>query len=196
LPPATATAIARTDDPDVLARAASELAHSSLEKDRLDVRWEDGLGAVLVQFGGATAQAQAEAVGELLGDLEVELHDDDAELWQRQRDGQRWAEGAVVRVSGLPAKLARVVRAAQDAGGALVGRGALGLSWIRVQPERVEDLRRALEPFPCVVLDAPPELRASLDVWGGGQGTEIARRVKQRFDPAGCFAPGTFVGGI
>ena len=40
------------------------------------------------------------------------------------------------------------------------------------------------------------ELRSSLDVWDAGDGLEIARRIKQRFDPAGCFAPGTFAGGI
>jgi glycolate oxidase FAD binding subunit len=196
LPPDTATAVARSDDPDALARAASELAHSSLEKDRLDVRWEDGSGAVIVQFGGATAAAQAEAAADVLREVEVELVGDDAELWQQQRDGQRTADGAVVRVSGLQAELARVIRATQEAGGSLVGRAALGLSWIRLQPENVQDLRHALEPFPCVVLDAPPELRSSLDVWGGSQGLEIARRIKQRFDPAGCFAPGTFVGAI
>ena len=196
LPPQTATAVGRSDDPDALAGAASELAHSSLEKDCLDVCWEDGSGAVLARFGGATAQAQAEAAGELLGNLDVELLEDDVELWQRQRAGQRSADGAVVRVSGLQAELARVMRAATGAGGELVGRAALGLSWIRVQPDRVEELRRTLEPFPCVVLDAPAELRASLDVWDAAQGFELARRIKQRFDPAGCFAPGTFAGGV
>jgi glycolate oxidase FAD binding subunit len=196
LPPQTATAVGRSDDPDALAGAASELAHSSLEKDCLDVCWEDGSGAVLARFGGATAQAQAEAAGELLGNLDVELLEDDVELWQRQRAGQRSADGAVVRVSGLQAELARVMRAATGAGGELVGRAALGLSWIRVQPDRVEELRRTLEPFPCVVLDAPAELRASLDVWDAAQGFELARRIKRRFDPAGCFAPGTFAGGV
>ena len=101
-----------------------------------------------------------------------------------------------MRVSGLQAELPRVVRATQQFGGALVGRAALGLSWIRVQPERAAELRELLAPFPCVVLDAPAELRSSLDVWGAGDGLEIARRIKQRFDPAGCFAPGTFAGGI
>jgi glycolate oxidase FAD binding subunit len=196
LPPDTATAVGRTDDPEALARAATELAHASLEKDCLDVRWEDGSGAVLARFGGATAQAQAEAAGDLLSDLDVELLQDDVEVWQRQRAGQRSADGAVVRVSGLQAELARVIRAAAGAGGELVGRVALGLSWVRLQPDRVEELRRALAPFPCVVLDAPRELRGSIDVWGAGEGLHVARRIKQRFDPAGCFAPGTFVGGI
>jgi glycolate oxidase FAD binding subunit len=153
------------------------------------------MGTAIVQLGGATAQAQAEAAAKLVGDLDVELIEKDADVWERQRAGQRSAEQAVVRVSGLQAELARVVRAAQAADGSLVGRAALGLSWIRVQPDRVVDLRDALAPFPSVVLDAPAELRSSLDVWGGG-GLDIARRIKQRFDPTGTFAPGTFAGGI
>jgi glycolate oxidase FAD binding subunit len=195
-PPETVTVVARTDDPDVLARAASDLTHASLEKECVDVRWEDAVGAALVQLGGATAHAQAEAAAKLVGDLEVELHEKDRDLWEQQRAGQRSTEQAVVRVSGLQTELGRVVRATQNAGGALVGRAALGLSWVRVAPDRVEELRRELAPFPCVVLDAPAELRSSIDVWDSGDGLEIARRIKQRFDPAGTFAPGTFAGGI
>jgi glycolate oxidase FAD binding subunit len=47
-----------------------------------------------------------------------------------------------------------------------------------------------------VLLDAPRELRERLDVWQAGTGLELARRIKQRFDPANVFAPGTFVGGL
>ena len=197
LPAQTATAIGRSDDPDALARAAAELAHASLEKDCLDFRWEGGAGGVLARLSGATAHAQAEAAQRMLGEagLETEIVEDDAELWERQRAGQRSADGAVVRVSGLQAELRRVLQASDVAGGSLVGRAALGISWVALAPERVEELRRALAPFPCVVLDAPRELRASLDVWDS-QPLELARRVKQRFDPAGVFAPGTFAGGI
>jgi len=197
LPPQTATAIGRTDDPDVLARAASELAHFSLEKDCLDVRWHGGSGAVLTRLGGATAHEQAQAACALLAEqgAEAEIVEKDADLWQRQRDGQRSAERAVVRVSGLQAELGRIVRVVDGMGGTLVGRGSLGLSWVTVDPAQVQDLRAALAPFKCIVLDAPRELRASLDVWDA-QPVELARRIKQRFDPAGVFAPGTFAGGI
>jgi len=195
-PPQTVTVVARTADPEVLAKAASDLSHASLEKECVDVRWEEGSGAVLVQLAGATAQAQAEAAAEIVRDLDVETVEKDGDLWEQQRAGQRSLDQAVVRVSGLQAELPRVVRATHDAGGALVGRAALGLSWIRVQPDRVEAVRRSLAPFPCVVLDAPPELRSSIDVWDAGDGLDIARRIKQRFDPTGTFAPGTFAGGI
>jgi glycolate dehydrogenase FAD-binding subunit len=196
LPPETVTVVARTEDPEALARAASDLTHASLEKECVDVRWENGSGAVLVQLAGATAQAQAEAAAELVRDLEPELHEKDGDLWEQQRAGQRSADQAVVRVSGLQTELARVVRTTQDAGGALVGRAALGLSWVRLPADRVQTLRNSLVPFPCVVLDAPPDLRSSLDVWDAGDGLDIARRIKQRFDPTGTFAPGTFAGGI
>jgi glycolate oxidase FAD binding subunit len=197
LPPDTATAAGRTSDPTVLARAASELAHSALEKDCLDVSWKDEQGAVLARFGGATAHAQAESARELLArdGLDAEVVGNDAELWQRQREGQRSADQVVVRVSGLQAELDATIAAVQNVGGSLVGRGALGLSWITLAPDRIKDLRRELGQFPCVVLDAPREVRASLDVWDSGP-LELARRLKQRFDPAGCFAPGTFAGGI
>jgi glycolate oxidase FAD binding subunit len=197
LPAETATALARADDPDALARAASELAHHSLEKDCLDVSWHGGRGAVLARLAGATASAQAETACELLAGagLEAEVVREDADLWQRQRAGQRSTERAVVRVSGLQSELGRALRAVEELGGSLVGRAALGIWWVTVDPARVEDLRRALAPFPCPVLDAPRELRGSLDVWDS-EPPELARRLKQRFDPAGVFAPGTFVGGI
>jgi glycolate oxidase FAD binding subunit len=197
LPSETVTALGRSNDPEVVARGASALAHASLEKECVDVRWEVGEGSAMARLGGATAGAQAEAAARVLRDagLETEIVEDDASLWQRQRDAQRSADGAVVRVSGLQTDLARTIRAADSLGGRLVGRASLGISWIALPPQHVHDLRRALSEFSCVVLDAPLELRSSLDVWDA-QPLELARRVKQRFDPAGVFAPGTFAGGI
>jgi len=79
----------------------------------------------------------------------------------------------------------------------VVGRAGLGLSWVTL-PEGndavkdIVDLRRSLAPSPCVVLDAPGSLRASLDVWGARDSGAVAlgARVKERFDPAGVCAPG------
>lgn len=194
-PSDTVTAVGRSDDPDAIARAASAVAQASLEKECIDVRWARGEGAVLARLGGATAHAQAEAAVRVLGLEATEIVEDDAGLWQRQRDGQRSTERAVVRVSGLQSELRQTIRAAEILGGSLVGRGSLGISWITVAPERIGELRQALRPFPCVVLDAPRKVRASLDVWDA-EPLELARRLKQRFDPAGVFAPGTFAGGI
>jgi glycolate oxidase FAD binding subunit len=157
------------------------------------VRWSEGEGAALAQLGGATAHAQAEAAARVLADagLETEIVEDDAELWARQREAQRSGDRAVVRVSGLQTELARTIRATESLGGSLVGRASLGISWITLDPARIADLRRELEPFPCVVLDAPRDVRASLNVWDA-EPSPLAHRVKQRFDPIGIFAPGTF----
>jgi glycolate oxidase FAD binding subunit len=100
----------------------------------------------------------------------------------------------VVRVSGLPARLAEVLGAARELGGAVVSRAALGLSWVRLPAEAaaVAELRARLAPFPCVVLDAPGAVRAALDPWGPVDDAQarLAARVKERFDPAGTCGAG------
>ncbi|MGH2695151.1 MAG: FAD-linked oxidase C-terminal domain-containing protein, partial [Actinomycetota bacterium] len=121
-----------------------------------------------------------------------------------QRSRQRNDGGTVVRVSGLQTEISRVLRAAERIGGSVAGRAG-GLMWVTV-PEadpaeavgRVEELRRDLAPLVCVVLDAPDEVRAKLDVWGTDDdgAVDLMRRVKSRFDPHGICNPGIFVGGI
>ena len=48
----------------------------------------------------------------------------------------------------------------------------------------------------AVVVEAPPELERSLDVWGPVPALDLMRRVKDQFDPDHRLAPGRFVGGI
>jgi glycolate dehydrogenase FAD-binding subunit len=193
MPSETVTAVGRAGPPELVARGASELAHASLEKECVDVRWSDGEGAAMARLGGVTAAAQAEAAARVLADagMDTEIVEDDDKLWAEQRAGQRSSDRAVIRVSGLQTELARTIRAAESLGGSLVGRASLGISWVTVDPSRILDLRRELAPFPCVVLDAPRDVRESLDVWDT-EPSPLAQRVKQRFDPAGVFAPGTF----
>ena len=210
IPEGTTTAIAEADDPDALGRAAHALAHSPLETESLDVRWADGAGAVLARFGGAASGDQAGAAQEVLqeatGDAgEVSVAEDNQELWDRQRAGQRSGAGAVVRVSGLQARLSETLRATERAGGALVGRAAQGLSWIALPAEDSEELigaieriRAELRPSPCVVREASAEVRERLDVWDEQDPArlELSRRLKERFDPGGMCNPGRYVGGI
>ena len=208
-PAATATATATTDDPGVLQRAAIALAGSSLEAQALDVQWEAQTGSLLARFAGVAAAPQAAAAEKLLGKLGVDAAstDDDEALWARQRAGQRCADGtgAVVRVSGRPDTIADACVAAQIAGATLVGRAALGLSWIALPAAApgelvtaIARLRKVLAPSPCVVLDAPLPVRAHLDPWDHVEdaGVVLMRRVKQRFDPTRTCNPGIFVGGI
>jgi glycolate oxidase FAD binding subunit len=203
LPPRTATAVGSSSDADALASAASALARARLEAQCLDVAWAGGEGSVLAQFAGAEAPVQAEQAAALLraGGLGAEVAGDDGSTWERQRTLQRSETGVVVRVSGVQTQLADQIRAADRFGASLAGRAAYGLSWIALpadRPDAVRELRAELAPSPCVVLDAPVELRPRLDVWGIGESPalDLMRRVKERFDPAGACSPGAFVGGI
>ena len=204
-PDETASAWGASADPDALAATVGALARLPLEADCLDVAWRDGAGRVLVRFGGAAAERQAAAVVDRLrtaGLEDVEHSADDAALWDAQRAGQRSAGGAVLKVSGRPADLGAVLGAAREAGASVVGRAALGLHWLTLEgddlPGRIESVRAALAPRACTLHDAPEAVRGAVAPWPEPDPGALAvmRRVKERFDPARIFSPGTFVGGI
>ncbi len=204
-PEETATAMGASADPDALAAAAAALARLPLEADCLDVAWRDGAGRLLVRFGGAAAERQAGAMVDRLGTVGlegVEWTADDGAIWDEQRAGQRSAAGAVLKVSGRPADLPAVLGAAREAGASVVGRAALGLHWLTLEGDdlagRVEAVRAALAPRACALQDAPEPVRAAVAPWPEPDPGALAvmRRVKERFDPARIFSPGTFVGGI
>jgi glycolate oxidase FAD binding subunit len=195
LPPATATAAGASDDPERLGAAARALAALPLEADCLDLDWRHGTGRLLVRFGSAAAGDQAATTVKRMGDLGLEgcaVLEDDDELWMAQRVHQRG--DCVLKVSGRASDLPDVCRAA----GAVVGRPALGLYWLSLPPDAgaVAAAREALLPRACTLLDAPEALRA--DAWAAPDPGALAvmARVKERFDPARIFRPGTFVGGI
>ena len=167
LPAATATTVLRSADPAALQAAALEASHRPLELQSLDVRWEDGEGALLARVG------RAEPVS--LGPGSEVIEDDDAE-WARQRDGQRArAGGVMVRVSGLQTQLADVLRF----GARVVGRAGLGLSW--VETDDVDGLRAALAPSPCVVVEAPDGFDGDRHGPVDPGALELMRRVRERF---------------
>ncbi|MGA2926332.1 MAG: FAD-binding oxidoreductase, partial [Solirubrobacteraceae bacterium] len=202
LPVKTATALGASDDPGQLRAAASALAAAPLELEALDVHWRGGRGGLLARSGGAEAGRRAERVAQLMRDAglqRVQIAVADDHLWARQRAGQRSSHHAIVRVAARPSALAAVLRATQRCGGAIVGRAALGCSYIEVDPEAVTRLRDELPAGAfATLLDAPAALRAQIDVWGAGDGAAVAlmRSVKARFDPARACNPGVFVAGI
>jgi glycolate oxidase FAD binding subunit len=208
LPPERVTALAVSDDTDAIAAAASVLAHAPLELESLDVGLvADGRAAVLARLAGAAPARAAEPALALIREagLSPELAEEDDALWAFQRDSQRSAHGTVVRVSATQTQLGHVLECARRAGARVVGRAALGLSWVAFeersaaeQADAVAELRAALAPSPCAVLDAPAEVRELLEPWPAPEpgALELMRRVKERFDPSQTLAPGSFVGGI
>ena len=199
-PPATATAAGGSTDPSVLAAAALKLAKAPLEARCLDLRFGSGDGALLARFGGAVPRSGAEVAARHMKEtgLEVSLVDDDDEVWGRQRCGQRAPGGVALRVSTLPSRFGDLMAFAQRFGARVVARAGLGLAWVILEDrsaeeaaEAVTQLRRAMHPGPCAVLDSPVEVRSLVDPWPlpapGPLG--LMQRVKERFDPAGVCRP-------
>jgi glycolate oxidase FAD binding subunit len=196
----SSTALGATGDPEQLTGAAAALAAFPAEFEALDIAWHDGRGGILARCAGAESSRRAQRAARHMQELglgEVDVADPDGQLWERQRAGQRSADRALVRVSATPSALAGVLRAADAGGATVVGRAALGISFLELAPEAVAGLRERLPPGAVmVVLDAPAQ--PPLDRWGPvpEPALELMRRVKERFDPAGTCNPGLFVGGI
>ena len=203
-PPRTVTLVASAARPAALQAAALAIAALPLEMESLDISWSSGVGAVLARFGGAAPEGRgAKARDELAGiDVDVEITDDDTDLWREQSRAQRSPDGAALKISGVPTAAAQVLSAAEAAGGRVVGRAALGLYWVTFggSPDdlvaAIDELRAVVGPWTAVVTDAPDEVRRKTDVWGEPDALPLMRRVKQRFDPKGICNPGIYVGGI
>jgi glycolate oxidase FAD binding subunit len=202
LPASTTTAHAACTDPDVLGAAAVALSASQLEFEALDVAWRGEQGRILARCAGPEHARRARRAARKLAELgvaEIEIADDDDALWERQRAGQRSVDRAVVQVAAAPSSLPAVLRATDACDGALVGRAALGVSYVQLDPEGVGALRAALPSARRVtLLDGPAVTRSDQDPWGSPPDStlDLMRSVKARFDPTNTCNPGLFVGGI
>jgi glycolate oxidase FAD binding subunit len=203
LPVRPFTTLGTAPDAETMARAARALSAAPLELEALDVAWRDGRGGILARCAGVQSERRAERAATLMretGLQQIELSDDDAELWARQRAGQRSSEHALLRVAARPSTLAGVLRATDECGGTLVGRAAFGHSFIEVEPRELERLHDRL-PAPAwtMLLDHPHGALGGHDPWGRlpeARTIELMRQIKARFDPAQVCNPGVFLGGI
>ena len=181
-----------------------------LEADCLDVAWRDGARAPSSSASAARrAERQAGARRRPPADgaasrTSQASADDDA-LWAAQRDGQRSAAGAVLqglRASRGPRRPSS--RAARDAGAqrrrprrARTVAGSRSTGDDLAAPGRGRPRARS-RPRACTLQDAPEAVRTARR--RGASPTParsvVMRRVKERFDPARIFSPGSFVGGI
>jgi glycolate oxidase FAD binding subunit len=99
-------------------------------------------------------------------------------------------------VGGAAAAGVLYVRLPAAAGGA---SAAQFVSALRAAPPlggTVPDTDQPPARGSVTVLQAPPPVRAALDMWGPVPSVELMRAVKDQFDPGHRMAPGRFAGGI
>jgi glycolate oxidase FAD binding subunit len=201
-PVSTVTVLGASSDPAMLSSAAVALAGAPLELEALDLAWRGGRGGLLALIGGAEPGRRGRHVAERMRDAGLEhvaVTKDDDGLWARQRAGQRSDTQALIRIAARPSSLPEVLAATDACSGTLVGRAALGTSYVELDPDAVGRIRDTLgNRAVCTLLDAPEELRRTLDPWGplDPPALELMRRIKLRFDPSGVCNPGVFAGGI
>lgn len=207
LPEGETTVLARASDPGRLVAGIAALTAAPLEPEALDARFSGDTGAVLARFTGPGSEAIAERAAGLLegAGLAPERAEDAAREWDRQREGQRSEDGAVVRVSSAPADLGRALGAARAHGASLVARAGFGVSWLRLPPAPADELaaavlsvRAELEPSPCPLLDGPEPVRSQLDALDVDrvEGRSLMEAIKRRIDPRRTCNPGLMGAGL
>jgi glycolate oxidase FAD binding subunit len=170
----------------------SHLVATAVELDRP----ADGAASLVVRLDGIGpgVAARTDHARALLGDG-VQDSDEAPGWW-----GTEPAGDVLLKVTHEIASLAAVLDAA--AGLDVRGSAAVGTLYASAPAASASAalarLRSAAPGFggAVVVLDAPAELKATLDVWGPVRGLDLMRRVKDQFDPTRVLSPGRFVGGI
>jgi glycolate oxidase FAD binding subunit len=184
----------------------SQLVPTALELDRPSP--SSATLAVLVEGIQQGVAGRVDGLLDLLGDG-AEVHESAPAWWGHAP----WARGDVAlrlthEIAGLPRLLDTLDDTTQRHGLRAAVRGSVGVGLVYAalpgdtNPATVAAVVGALrDAAPAwsgdvVVLDAPAEVEASVDVWGPVRGLGLMRRVKDQFDPEHRLAPGRFVGGI
>ena len=190
--------------PAVAAVVGSQLAVSAIEVDRAHPGGPVTT-CVLVEGSAPGVAARAERVCQLLG-AGAEITDRAPSWWGVLGDG------ALVRMTsqltGVTALLDAAEQASAETGVPVGVRGSAGAGVLHAffpwtanaaaAAQLIDQLRAACTKQGgfAVLLHAPRQLKAIVDVWGPVPGISVMRRIKDGFDPEHRFAPGRFVGGI
>ncbi|MBA2955686.1 FAD-binding protein [Nocardioides sp. MAH-18] len=180
-------------EPDDLPDAVRAVVHSQAAPWAVEV---DG-GTLSVLLGGRTdgVDARARTIADLVGG---DVSSTAPPWWGTCP----WAEGETgLKITFLLSGLRDVLAAAADVGARVRGSAGSGVVHAAVAdgvPDALARLREAAARHDgtVVVVDAPPEVKAAVDVWGPVPALDLMRRVKREFDPDHRLSPGRFVGGI
>jgi glycolate oxidase FAD binding subunit len=187
------------------ATRAHELAHAVVHGQAVAAAVEvdldaGGRGRLSVLLNGredGVTQRAATVAGQLGGDADV------APAAPAGWGTYPWAVGEVgLKLTCVLSGIRDVLAAAADVGARVRGSAGAGVLYAALPASGAEAALGRLRGTcaahggSAVVVEAPPELERSLDVWGPVPAIDLMRRVKDQFDPDHRLAPGRFVGGI
>ena len=202
--PASRTVIVDAHDmtPIVAALSASQLTPTAIELEthpsRLLVRFESIEAAAEQQAAQAASIAASHG-----GRATIVGAAEEAALWDAHAQRPWSSEGAVVKLTLLPAEvgptLAFLGERLRDVEWEAIGRAGVGVLLARVngdvagQRHAIDTLRARLPPGrgSVVMLRASDELKQMVDVWGAaGDALPVMRAIKDQFDPDRRLNPG------
>ena len=181
---------------------AQSVVHAQVVPGAVEVDWPaEGPGTVTVQLGGKGegVEGRVATLRGLLGERST-VREDAPAGWT----SYPWGEGdTALKLTTVLSGLRDVLETARDAGAVVRGSAGSGVLYAAVPSAdravaAVDRLRATYTRHQgsAVVVDAPPEVKQAVDVWGPVAALELMRRVKDQFDPEHRLAPGRFVGGI
>jgi glycolate oxidase FAD binding subunit len=216
LPPERRVVTIELNATDAFGPALQALLQSALIPTVLDFQWEHGNGRLIVFFEGIepSVVAQSERAVELAAPFGTARTVDEAEaatLW-KQIHQPPWRGGETgLKINTVPAQLGRLLGDVEEVAHRhgldtrVSGHAAMTIPLVALRgadeavAAATAELRSRVAQGggALVVLQAPPEVKEAVDVWGpAGDTMPIMRRIKEQFDPTGMMNPGRFVGGL
>lgn len=189
-------AVPAADEHEV-ARLVAAVLHSDVVPTAVEVDWpaDGGTVAVLLEGSERGVAQRVRATQSLLGGGEPTA--DPPTWWGRPP----WIDGVALKLTCALSGVPRVLSAARAVGAVVRGSAGTGVLYAGLPVDAtaaVGPLRALCTSLggSLVVLDAPADLKAGLDLWGPVPALDLMRAVKDQFDPDHRLAPGRFVGGI
>jgi glycolate oxidase FAD binding subunit len=203
-PPARRFVTAGGLDPQGLDRAVQAVVRSQLVPAAVEInRTPDGVGSVAILIEGVEEGLETRVRGALDLVPGAAVEDRPLPWWGRLPGG---ASSAVLKLTHELAGLGALLTAIEECPLPATVRGSAGVGLLHAAFDGDTDQIVAVVKFlrdrsahwggDVVVLDAPADVKAAIDMWGPVRGLELMRRVKDQFDPDRRLAPGRFVGGI
>jgi glycolate oxidase FAD binding subunit len=191
-------------------RLVLSVLHGQAVPAAVEVEWStDGPGAVHVLLEGREdgVRGRVATVRELLGGA-VESADDPSDgatyPWETGATGDD--RSTCLKLTFALSGLADVLTTARETGLHVRGSAGAGVAYASLPSttgvaDAKDVVRRIRETCTraggsAVVVDAPADVKAAVDVWGPVAALDLMQRVKDQFDPDHRLAPGRFVGEI